>query len=448
MPHRCTLSSGGLRRYVEELSLALAREFPGDTYTLLSDQPFEVPSGAPPNLVRGKAETPRGRWWLWDLRNAILRAGLDLFHGTNFEVPYFGGTPAVMTIHDLSPWRNPEWHSSASRVRKRTPWLLRLRRARLILTVSEAVRREVIAYFGVAADRVRAVPLAASRLFAPVQAPEPERPFLLFVGTLEPRKNLPALVEAWRATRGETGADLVIAGRRRADSPPIRQYEGLRLLGEVAEAELPALYSQALAFVYPSHYEGFGLPVLEAMQCGCPVIASNDAAIAEVTNGAALLCGTPLELADAMRNIGHRKNLLRQAGPARAPSASRGSAPLGHQRCLCRGADLIETVLMLAPEPPYPLNGGGAFRTASLVHYFAQFAQIDLILFSESGKPALLPPGLVRSQTVIPLPPHGKGTIERYLRNAGRAVRGVPPLIDRLSRLRGIHPGVDRRASL
>ena len=90
------------------------------------------------------------------------------------------------------------------------------------------------------------------------------------------------------------------------------------------------------------------------------------------------------------------------------------------------------TVLMLAPEPPYPLHGGGAYRTASLVHYFARFAEVDLILFSENGKPALLPHGLVRSQNVIPLPVHGKGVAERYWRNARRAVRGVPPLIDRL----------------
>lgn len=105
----------------------------------------------------------------------------------------------------------------------------------------------------------------------------------------------------------------------------------------------------------------------------------------------------------------------------------------GNKGCLCGGARLIRSVLMLAPEPPYPLHGGGPYRTASLVHYFARFAQIDLILFSESGKPALLPPGLVRSQTVVRLPHHGKGTAERYIRNARRALLGVPPLIDRLS---------------
>lgn len=92
-----------------------------------------------------------------------------------------------------------------------------------------------------------------------------------------------------------------------------------------------------------------------------------------------------------------------------------------------------KSVLILAPEPPYPLHGGGAFRIASLLHYFARFAQIDLVLFSNSGKPADLPPGLVRSQTVIPLPAHGTSIAARYVRNARRALRGVPPLIDRLS---------------
>jgi glycosyltransferase involved in cell wall biosynthesis len=94
---------------------------------------------------------------------------------------------------------------------------------------------------------------------------------------------------------------------------------------------------------------------------------------------------------------------------------------------------LIRSVLMLSPEAPYPLNGGGAFRVASLAHYFAQFAELDLVLFSNTGKGAELPPGLVRQQTVIPLPPHNSGTVARYFRNARRAFGGRPPLIDRLS---------------
>jgi glycosyltransferase involved in cell wall biosynthesis len=96
---------------------------------------------------------------------------------------------------------------------------------------------------------------------------------------------------------------------------------------------------------------------------------------------------------------------------------------------------------MLSPEAPYPLHGGGAYRTASLLHYFARFGEVDLILISESGLPALLPAGLVRSQTVIPLPRHKKNALHRYLRNARRAAAGIPPLIDRLS---GFGPAIER----
>ena len=94
---------------------------------------------------------------------------------------------------------------------------------------------------------------------------------------------------------------------------------------------------------------------------------------------------------------------------------------------------MITSVLMLSPEPPYPMHGGGPYRIASLVHYFSRFASVDLILISESGQPANVPRGLVRSQKIIPLTAHSKSTAARYWRNSRRAVRGVPPLIDRLS---------------
>jgi polysaccharide biosynthesis protein PslH len=92
-------------------------------------------------------------------------------------------------------------------------------------------------------------------------------------------------------------------------------------------------------------------------------------------------------------------------------------------------------ILLLTPEPPYPLNGGGAFRTASLLHYFARFAQVDLVLISDSGRAAEIPPGLVRSQQVIPLAKHNRGVAARYFRNARRAMQGIPPLVDRVSDL-------------
>jgi alpha-1,3-rhamnosyl/mannosyltransferase len=152
-------------------------------------------------------------------------------------------------------------------------------------------------------------------------SPNGLRPFFLFVGTLEPRKNIPALIEAWRATREETGAELVMAGRSRSDSPSLQSEDGLIILGEVADEELPRLYSEALAFVYPTHYEGFGLPVLEAMQCGCPVITSADPAVVELSGGAAIHAASVAEIADSMRAIASRpevRSSLRAAGLRRS----------------------------------------------------------------------------------------------------------------------------------
>lgn len=328
-----TLSSGGLPRYVSELSVALAREFPADIYSLLSDQPFLMPAHAPANLLRGRGpdRAAERRWWLWGIRRAIRQSGAQVFHGTNFEVPYLGTTPAILTIHDLSPWRDKTWHEEANRVRFRAPWLVRLRRARMILTVSEAVRAEIISHFGVSPDRVRAVPLAASNLFRPVPpgaphgAAPPAKPFFLFVATLEPRKNIGALVEGWRESREATGADLILAGRNRTDFAGVPPTDGLHLLGEVPDQELPRLYSDALAFVYPTHYEGFGLPVLEAMQCGCPVIASRDPAVMEVSGDAAVHVTSAHEIAGAMRSVAADADLrarLREAGLKRSAAFS------------------------------------------------------------------------------------------------------------------------------
>ncbi len=328
-----TLSSGGLPRYVTELSIALAREFPEDIYSLLSDQPFPMPERAPVNLVRGRQphSAAERRWWLWGVRQAIRQTGAQIFHGTNFEVPYLGSMPAILTIHDLSPWREKAWqpdtpNTEADRVRRRTPWLVRLKRARMILTVSEAVRAEVIEHFRVPPERVRAVPLAASNLFRPVAPTSPApKPFFLFVATIEPRKNVGALVEGWRESRAETNADLVLAGRNRADFTGIPAGDGVHLLGEVPDRQLPRLYSDALALVYPTHYEGFGLPVLEAMKCGCPVITSCDPAVREVAGGAAIHTSSPREIADAMRAIATNprlRNVLRGCGLERAADFS------------------------------------------------------------------------------------------------------------------------------
>jgi glycosyltransferase involved in cell wall biosynthesis len=313
------LTSGGLARYTAELSLALAQTFPSDEFYLVSDQPFSVPAGPLPNLRMGGGPRTRmeRRWWLYGLTRELGRLGADLVHGPDFAVPYSAKLPSVLTLHDLSPWMEEGWHHAAGRVRRRTPLLFKLDLATMVITPGEKVRRAAIERFRLSPDRVVAVPEAAARWFQPVDVPR-QSPYFLFVGTLEPRKNLEVLIEAWRETRRHHAVDLVLAGRRRADGPAIPDEPGLRLAGEVADQQLPALYSGALAFVYPSLYEGFGLPVLEAMQCGAPVIASR--AVEEAAGDAALYAGTAAELSAAMSAVAASPEL---AASLRARSLAR-----------------------------------------------------------------------------------------------------------------------------
>jgi glycosyltransferase involved in cell wall biosynthesis len=301
-----TVPTGGVARYTGELARALAQRFPDDQYWLVSDQVFSLPREAPPNLraAAGPRNVAERRWWLWGLHQELARRQADVFHGTDFSVPYRRSCASVMTLHDLSPWLDPLWQPDASRVRRRTPRLLRWGLADMVITPSEAVRRAAIDRFALDADRVVAVPLgplvrrasppAAGHLAGLAAARPPAdrevRPtYFLFVGTLEPRKNIARLLEAWRALRDRTQVELWLAGRLRADFGTLREEPGLRLLGIVPDEDLPRLYSEALAVVYPSLYEGFGLPVLEAMQCGSVVITSRDPAILEVTGGDAAL---------------------------------------------------------------------------------------------------------------------------------------------------------------
>jgi glycosyltransferase involved in cell wall biosynthesis len=298
------LSSGGLQRYTSELSLALARCFPADEFYLTSDQPFRMPSGAPPNLKRGGGPTNalERRWWLWGLAREMRRLHADLVHGPDFAVPYISGRPSVLTLHDLSPWMDHRWHGDAARVRHRTPVLLEMGIATMVITPSESVRKRAIERFRLRPERIVAVPEAAASWLAPVETGTPRNwRYFLFVGTQEPRKNLAALIDAWREVRREHAVDLVLAGRRRADYPPLPDEPGLEILGEVPDEQLPALYSGALAFVYPSLYEGFGLPVLEAMQCGACVIASR--AVAEAAGDAAIYADGRAELARSMQSL-------------------------------------------------------------------------------------------------------------------------------------------------
>ncbi len=251
---------------------------------------------------------PLGRhWWSIGLPRYIRRRGIDLFHGTNYDVPLRKRCATVLTVHDLSLFTHPETHRPASvrRARRRLP--LMLRTANVIITPSASVRRDVIERFGVSTDEIFAVPEAARTVFTPQDNEETEPirrrlgikdRFILAVGTLEPRKNLRALVQAFEIINSSSpGHDLqlVVAGGKGWLTEPIfaeveRSAVKDRILfaGYLNDEELRSVYSSCLLFVYPSLDEGFGLPVLEAMQCGAPVIASRIPSLSEVAGDAAL----------------------------------------------------------------------------------------------------------------------------------------------------------------
>ncbi|HYM10099.1 MAG TPA: glycosyltransferase family 1 protein, partial [Bryobacterales bacterium] len=215
--------------------------------------------------------------------------------------------PSILTLHDLSPWAAGDRRAvAAGRIRRRTPFLLRL--ATMIVTPSEAIRHEAIEKFNLPPSRVVPIPLAAGPLFHPRSEPEiaaplarlgVRPPYLLFLGARELRKNIPRLVAAWREARRERpDLSLVLAGRPAESSvqgpglsPSVLNLEaepGLIVPGVLDDGDLAALVAGAAVFVYPSLYEGFGLPVLEAMQSGVAAVISRDPALLEVAGVAAV----------------------------------------------------------------------------------------------------------------------------------------------------------------
>lgn len=230
----------------------------------------------------------------------------------------------VLVVHDAAALRYPEAYSRAYSAYQRRVLPVLARRARLVITVSEFSRGELVELLGIGAERIRVIAEGVDRRFAPGAETTLVRErygltkrYVLAVGTVSARKNLGALETAVRAL-GERGIEVVLAG---SDRDYLRGSRvPLRRLGYVTERHLPALYAGALAFVMPSLYEGFGLPCLEAMACGVPVVALARGALPE-TVGDAGLTVEPAELTDAVLAAACDQTVrarLRQAGPRRA----------------------------------------------------------------------------------------------------------------------------------
>ncbi len=247
---------------------------------------------------------------LWSgIRNhySLKDHGDAIFHGTGFYLPQFNG-PCVATFHDLSVFKYAQCHPP-ERVRYMQRELnFTFRRASMLITDSEYTRQELTSYFGYPLERIRAISLACSDDFHPREAVDTfsvlkryelvHGGYTLYAGTIEPRKNIEALLDAYsllpEAIRQRW--PLVLVGYHGWQTKQLHEHiklaesaGWLRYLGYVADEDLPHLFAGASLFLFPSHYEGFGLPVLEAMASGVPVICSNTSSLPEVAGDAALM---------------------------------------------------------------------------------------------------------------------------------------------------------------
>jgi glycosyltransferase involved in cell wall biosynthesis len=309
----------GVHHYAKALLSALARVAPPQRITaLISPTARGELDAAVHDALRTEdasrtTEAPLSRIRVEQLelpaRLRALRA--DLYHGLGFVAPLRAPCPTVVSVMDLSFVTHPNTHKRVNRVYLSLMTRLSCRRARRVITISEATRRDVIAHYGIDPARVHAIPLAVdhARFAAPTRAAIASfrnargigARSVFYLGSIEPRKNLARLVEAF--ARLPSDAQLFIGGSlawkfddvlTRAGGAGVR--DRITMLGRVDVAELPLWYAACGAFAFPSLYEGFGLPPLEAMACGAAVVASNTSSLPEVIGDAGMLID-PLDVA-------------------------------------------------------------------------------------------------------------------------------------------------------
>jgi glycosyltransferase involved in cell wall biosynthesis len=270
------------------------REFPDS----IDWKHARVPTSSPPVRIAWEQSTGM---------TVAKRYGLDLVHAPVNVTPYITGVPRVVTVHDLAFHLFPEQYPGAKQRYLRLMTRLSVRRASRVIAVSEATRQDVIRLYGADPDKVVTVPNGIGPEMRVLPTVEVERfrrdhdlpnQFILFVGTLQPRKNLETLLRAWARVARETGWGLVVAGATGWHHEPILATarsldvaDQVRFVGYVPGNELPLWYNAAGVFIYPSIYEGFGLPLIEAMACGTPVIAADSSSLPEVTGDAGLIVG-------------------------------------------------------------------------------------------------------------------------------------------------------------
>jgi glycosyltransferase involved in cell wall biosynthesis len=342
----------GLGNYARQLIRTLAQCAPGHDYRLYSPSAdLDGPGGSLPSLPGVSVHTPTGwrtrtpgrQWWrTWALGRTAAADAVDLYHGLSFELPRDlpASTPSVVTVPDLIYRRHPEWFGPIERRLYHWKYGASFRAADRFVAISSQSKDDLVRYYGVQEDRITVVYPACDPAFrarlsqddidARLRPLGLDEGYVLTVGTIEERKNVLTLLEAWTRLPGSRRPKLVLVGRRTPYADQVDAFvtsHGLEaeviMLHGAATSDLPALYQGARALVYPSHFEGFGLPILEAVVSGTPVIASTGSCFDEVGGPGSLYVPPtdPAALADALDRVLADDSLctaMRDAGWAHA----------------------------------------------------------------------------------------------------------------------------------
>jgi glycosyltransferase involved in cell wall biosynthesis len=256
-------------------------------------------------------------WYLAALPVRARRDGVEVLHCPTQRAPVRASVPLVVTFHDLAVLRHPETFNRWTREYSRRVLPRVARAATRLIAVSEFTKCELLELLDVPEEKVCVIPNAVGEPFT-ADGEAAEGDYVLAVSTLEPRKNLPRLVEGYRRAQ-LNGLPLLVSGAEGWGGVRV-EGDGVRWLGEVGDEELARLYRGARCVAYVSLYEGFGLPVLEAMACGAPVVAARTGALEEVAGDAAVLVDPldPAAIAEGLAEAIDRRQELRERGPARA----------------------------------------------------------------------------------------------------------------------------------
>lgn len=335
----------GMDHYLHQVLLAMKRLAPQHRYTLIDHRPGNTPFKE--QFEHLLLELPDGplrvsRWNLRTVPAVLSRFDLVFSPGLYGPVRIPAGVASVMVVHDLTRYLFPDFFqfNLVQKALDRLVYPAMLRRYDHLLAVSQATRQDLMRRFRIRGEKITVAYHGAEPDLKPLSRQRAERvladtyglksPFALFLGTLEPRKNIPNLLRAFAAIQGQIPHDLVLVGQKGWKWEPIFEEmkqlnlaSRVRWVGYVPDQERVLFYNGADFLVYPSWYEGFGMPLLEAMQCGCPVITSRVSAMPEVVGKAGLLVdpGNTEELQAAMLRLVHEPGLrqkLAEAGRAQA----------------------------------------------------------------------------------------------------------------------------------